>query len=387
MRAAVQDKETLSTLKPIEMMAYLRANGWQQAADRAGKGSLWVLQGRSGTEFDVSLPARRELGDYTLRMAEVLETLADAEQRSQLDVLRDVQTTTADLIRVRAPSGNAENGTLPFNEAVTFVERSRDMMLAAACAAISKRPVYAKRKAQQAMDYLHQIRMGQTERGSFVLTILSPVTPELRPAQDTLLPAEPELPYERQVTRTLIESLAALDEAAREAAVHGDMTPFQTAVSRGVSANLCDAVVGLSAVSPSEGLDIQVSWSRTRPVGVHAVGRVVLSSDTMPLIEEAARRFRETTTSDDVEVVGVVTALARGETATDGEVTITGNVEGQIRRVKVTLGEDDYVNAVQAHRNRQVVTCTGDLAKEGRGYWLLKPRHFTIDREDSSPNG
>ena len=387
MRVAVEDRETLRALKPIEMMAYLRAKGWQQASDRAGKGSLWVLPGGSGAEFDVTLPARRELGDYVLRMAEVLETLADAEQRSQLDVLRDVQTTTADLIRVRAPSGNAENGTLPFNEAVTFVERSRDMMLAAACAAISKRPVYAKRKSQQAMDYLHQIRMGQTERGSFVLTILSPVTPELRPAQDTLLPAEPELPYERQVTRTLIESLAALDEAAREAAVHGDMTPFQTAVSRGVSANLCDAVVGLSAVSPSEGLDIQVSWSRTRPVGVHAVGRVVLSSDTMPLIEEAARRFRETTTSDDVEVVGVVTALARGETATDGEVTITGNVEGQIRRVKVTLGEDDYVNAVQAHRNRQVVTCTGDLAKEGRGYWLLKPRHFTIDREDSSPNG
>lgn len=387
MRAAVQDKETLSTLKPIEMMAYLRANGWQQAADRAGKGSLWVLQGRSGTEFDVSLPARRELGDYTLRMAEVLETLADAEQRSQLDVLRDVQTTTADLIRVRAPSGNAENGTLPFNEAVTFVERSRDMMLAAACAAISKRPVYAKRKAQQAMDYLHQIRMGQTERGSFVLTILSPVTPELRPAQDTLLPIEPELPFERQVTRTLIGSLAALDEAAREAAVQGDMTPFQRAVERGVSANLCDAVVGLAGISPSDGLDIQISWSRTRPIDTQTVGRVLLTSDTMPLIEEAARRFRETAPSDDAEIVGNVTALARDEKATDGDVTIRGIVEGEIRSVKVTLGEDDYRQAVQGHRDRQVVTCIGDLAKEGRGYRLRNPRNFTIDREDTSANG
>ena len=103
MRVAVQDRETLSALKPIEMMAYLRANGWQQESDCAGKSSLWILREGSGTEFDVTLPARRELGDYALRMAEVLETLADAEQRSQLDVLRDVQTTTADLIRVRAP--------------------------------------------------------------------------------------------------------------------------------------------------------------------------------------------------------------------------------------------------------------------------------------------
>ena len=30
------------------------------------------------------------------------------------------------------------------------------------------------------MDYLRQVRMGQTEQGSYVLTILSPVAPELK---------------------------------------------------------------------------------------------------------------------------------------------------------------------------------------------------------------
>jgi len=384
MRVTVRDKTTLRSLKPLEMAAYLRAKGWRLAADNPGKGSLWVFQDHSGAEVDVTLPARLELGDYTLRMEEVLGTLADVEQRSQLDVLRDIQTTSADLFRVRAPSGNAESGTLPFSEAVAFVERSRDMMLAAACAAIAKRPVYAKRKAQQAMDYLHQIRMGQTERGSYVLTILSPVAPELRPAQEVLLPSEPEVPYERRVTRTLIESLAALNEAAREAAVQGNMTPFQAAVSRGVSANLCDAVVGLSAVSPGEGLDIQVSWSRTRPIDAQTTGRVLLGSDAIPLIEEAARQFRETAPSDDVEVEGVVTRLARDETAREGEVTITGIVDGQMRWVRVMLGEEDYSTAVQAHRLRQTVTCTGDLIKEGRGYWLRNSRRFSVVPEEDA---
>ena len=55
--------------------------------------------------------------------------------------------------------------------------------------------------------------MGQTERGSYVLTILSPVPPELRPAQGTLLPVEPEDPYERLVTLTLMNALAALQRA------------------------------------------------------------------------------------------------------------------------------------------------------------------------------
>ena len=101
-------------------------------------------------------------------------------------MLRDIQTTASDLIRVRAPSREAEDGTLPFEQAVTFVERSRDMLLAAACAAIDKRAFFAKRKPQQAIEYLGHVRMGQTEQGSFVLTILSAVSPELRPSQKVI---------------------------------------------------------------------------------------------------------------------------------------------------------------------------------------------------------
>jgi hypothetical protein len=76
-----------------------------------------------------------------------LHTLAEVERRSQLDVLRDIETTTADLVRVRAPRRDTENGTLPLDQGVAFVECSRDMVLAAACAAIDKRPFFAKRKA------------------------------------------------------------------------------------------------------------------------------------------------------------------------------------------------------------------------------------------------
>ena len=366
---------------PLELAAYLRANGWRQEADLGGKGGLWLFQSSDGREYDVTLPARRDLADYALRMSEVLGTLAEVERRSQLDVLRDIQTTTADLVRVRAPSRDAENGTLPLDQAVAFVECSRDLLLAAACAAIDKRPFFAKRKAQQAMDYLGHVRMGQTERGSYVLTILSPVAPELRPAQGTFLPAEPEDPYERSVMRTLMNALEALDRATREAAVGGNMTAFQSAVSRGVSANLCDAVVGLSAVSPGDGLDIQVSWSRTRPIDPETPSRVVLGNDSIPIIGEAARQFREIAPLEDAEIEGFVTRLDRGREAKEGDVTIEAGVEGKLRRIVLRLGTETYSQAVQAHDERRPVRCTGELVKEGRGYRLKDPRHF----EFSSP--
>jgi hypothetical protein len=318
-------------------------------------------------------------------MGELLRTLANVERRSQLEVLQDFLTTTADLIRVRAPGRDADNGTLPLEQAVTFIERSRDMMLAAACAALDKRPYYATRKATQAMDYLSRVRLGQTERGSYVLTILSPVAPELKPAQGELpLPTEPLEPYARQVTRTLIEALTALDEAARQAAMHGDMGPFHAAVSRGVSANLCDAVVGLSAASPNEGLDVQVSWSRSRPVEVKVPARVLLGSDSIPIIEEASRWFRETAPFEDFEVEGFVIRLDRGPTATEGDVTVTGIVDGQMRKIVVRFGAETYIEAVRAHKDRRTVKCVGDLVKEGRGYRLQNPRHFQVLAPDDA---
>jgi hypothetical protein len=288
MEVAVRDAATLRGLKPLEIAAYLRARGWHKEADLDGKASTWLWREAEGEEIDVMLPLKRELADYVLRMGELLGAIANVERRSQLEVLQDVLTTSADLIRVRARSRDAESGTLPLEHAVTFVERSRDMMMAAACAALDKRLYYATRKAQQVMDYLGRVRMGQTERGSYVLTILSPAAPELKPAQGELFME----PYERLVTLTLVETLTALHDAAREAAMHGDMEPFYEAVGRGVSANLCDAVVGLSTVSAGEDLDIQVSWSRSRPVEGKVPARVRLGSDSIPIIEEAGRRFR-----------------------------------------------------------------------------------------------
>lgn len=367
----------LTALKPLEMAAYLRVHGWRQEAEIDTKGSVWVLPLAPGRdEADVTLPLRRDLGDFALRMGDVLRTLAEVEKRGEAEILRDLMATGSDLIRVRAPSREAASDSLPLEEAVAFVERSRDMMLAAACAAIDKRPYYATRKPVRATEYLNQVRMGQTERGSYILTILSPVAPALVSEGELPLGLEPPEPYERQVTRTLAEGLAALENAARQAASSGGLSAFQNAVRLGVSANLCEAVAGLSAVSPGEGLDVSIAWSPTRMSAADVPSRIFLGSDSIPLIQEAARLFKDTAPVDDVEVQGFVTRLHRRPQDVPGEITLEGFVDAELRRIAVQLSGEAYSQAVQAHEQRQRVACAGDLVKEGRGFRLQSPRHF-----------
>lgn len=378
------DQGALAALKPLEVASYLRVHGWQQEAELDGRGSVWVLPAATDREeADVTLPLSRSLADFPLRMTEVIRTLAQVERRREEEVVRDLLTTGSDLIRIRAPSRDATSGSLPLEEAVAFVERSRDMMLAAACSAITKRAYFATRKPAKATDYLSNVRMGQTERGSYVLTILSPVAPALVSDGELPLGLVPAEPYERQVTRTLTESLAALQAAARQAASSGGMGAFEQAVRVGVSANLCEAIAGLSAVSPGEGIDISVAWSRTRVTDPGVPSRIVLGSDTIPLIQEAARRFKETSPLDDVELQGFVTRLSRGPADISGEITLEGPIEGELRRVAVELSDKGvYALAVRAHGQRARVACEGDLVKQGRGFWLKNPRHFRLLEPD-----
>lgn len=384
MRVDDFDRATLATVKPFELTTYLRGRGWNPLTERDNKATVWTKESSDGFEFDVLVPENRRFADYAIRVGELLRTLSEAEGRSQAEILRELQSTTSDLLRVRAPHPEAESGTLPLDLAVTFVERSRDMMLAAACATIDKRSVYARRKPQAAMNYLHNLRMGQTERGSFVLTILSPVPPELKVAQQPLIHGLGDVPFERKVTTTLMTSLSKLSQAAKLAAKSGAMEPFQESVASGVSANLCDAVVGMADVTAGEPVDIRMTWSASRPQELLAPDQVFFDSDVIPFISEAARQFRETAPVTDVEIEGLVVRLDRQPKAQEGDVTVTAIADGDVRRVSIHLSRDAYAQAVLAHHRRKPVRCTGELIKEGIGFKLINPRDFRVVDDGAS---
>jgi hypothetical protein len=374
MRASITDAQALKGLKPLEVVPYLKSKGWLQSSVLGDKSALWEKQAGDITE-ELWLPLRPELGDYALRMSEMLQTLERVEERSQLEILQDLITTSADLVRVRTAVLKATDGTIGFEDGVWLVERARDLMLAAACAAVDKRPYFATRRPEKANDYLRGLKMGQTERGSYVLTILSPVTPELH-----VTDAKSQIPdpYERIVTKTLMRALFAVRSAAQHALVNGDLKPFKQAVSDGVSANLCDALVGLARVSPTESIDLGISWARNRTPDASLPTKVTVSADVVPVIEEASRIFRETVTYDDFKMVGLVTQLDRHNNAERGSIVVSAAVENGMRNIHLELSEPEYTQAIEAHKERRIVFCVGELSKEGKYYRLDNARHFTV---------
>jgi hypothetical protein len=380
-RVAVQDTAALNAISPVEVAAYLRAAGWRQAFVDGDKSSLWLFHDSRNSEAEILLPLRKDFKDYSIRISELLSTLSQVEKRSQPEIFRDITEVTTDLVRVRASNDQVADGTIPLNDAVTLVERSRELVNAAVCAVIEKRPFFATKRTTKAIDYLKRVRMGQTEQGSYVLTILTPVAPALKPIQEELSLEDDQEPFERRVTRTLMEALEALESAARDSALNGEFQPFLDAVKLGVSANLCDAVVGMSSVADGTSIDVEVCWSRTRPAPEKIANRVQLSCDTMPIIGEAARKLKAQQPLEDFEVVGVISGLQSDEVKVEGDIRIAAPVNGKMKKVSVKLDGEHYHEAIAAHREEKLVRCFGELVREGRIYRLKNARDFRVLNE------
>lgn len=372
MKASVRDKEILAAIAPLELVAYLRSTGWCQVKEKPDCWAAWVRD----EDFEVVVPLARDLGDFVLRMADALRTLEAVEDRSQLEILNDLRTASADILRFRFTDAEVSDGTIRIEEGAQIVQQARELMMAGACATLQRRAVFQTRKPTQAVEYLKKVRLGQTERGSYLVTVISPVAIGLEGG----LLFEVEEPYARRVTTTLSRALAAAKRAAGSAVTTGRVDEFLASVNEGVSANLCAAIQGLASGGETDrGVEISFSWSRSRPIGPEVPNRVAFPPDIMPVLEEAARLFRETAARDEFELRGPVVKLERDEGAPTGRVTIQGIIDEHFRKVFMELNEVEYHKAVQAHDNQQTVFCIGSLVREGRAFSLKNPHGLEIE--------
>ena len=212
MKATITEADALHAVEPNAIHAYLRARGWHHVEAYGDKGDVYGLDGAP----EIVAPASSDFGAYALRVSEIVDILGRVEERTQLQVLRDLGAATTDLIRVRAPDAD-EDGSIAIGAGVAFIEQSRDLLMAAACAAKRPRAAFRAGSVGEAVDYMRHVRFGQTERGSFVVTLLSPVPPVLE-RTDLFEDEDPahtlaQAPFSRRVTHTLLGSLAAIKEA------------------------------------------------------------------------------------------------------------------------------------------------------------------------------
>ena len=369
MKVAIHDTEALRAVPPAALSAWAHTAGWRRTGTYRKHSDVYEAPGKP----EIVLPRTQRLGDYATVVSDIIRIFAADAGRDELSLYRDLVTADSDVIRVRAVE--SEDGSLPLEAGVDLVQGARDLLLAAACSLRDRPlPLYRVAAHRDANALLNRFRLGQTEQGSFTVTLLSaPLTPALRPpTQLPLFSGDEAAPIseERRLTQRFAEALSAAREAAESVVSAPDSNAFAATVSKGVSANLCEALV--KVVAPFSAVDIGVHWAWTRPMNSDRNVFRFATADA-PILRGAAEAFRARAPKPDMEIYGFIQRLSRSEEEVDGTIYLTTQVEGQTCSVAALLTQSDYERAIQAHRDRAVVTMRGDLQRNGQRWRLYSP--------------
>lgn len=361
MKADILDVDALRAISPIALAGFARSEGWQKVEPFGTHSDIYA-----GTEKpEIILPRTARLGDYPSVVAQLIGIFARTLDSDELSTYRELTEADRDIVRIRASNAD-DDGSIAIDAGVELIAQAKDLVLAAACAARSPQSLYRAGANREAVDYLKRVRLGQTEQGSYVVTLLAPMPPLLQAPAPRLWPVFEDEPFERQVTRRLAESLEAL-RIAVELASSGDGEAFEHAIPSGVSANLCEAVAGLA--SDSRKVEISLSWAKTRPAPENR-SKVTFSESDASILTEAARIFRSRHPQPDVTLFGTVHTLKRRDADIQGLVTLKAVIDNKPQSVRAVLDQANYSIAVQAHESRTPIVVKGDLERIGQRWQL-----------------
>ena len=357
MKAQILDATALKEVTPGGLAAYARSAGWTKAERYGNAADVWNGESRP----EIVLPRTDLLGDYASVVSRLIGIFAEVGGSDEVATLRNLLEADHDVVRVRAMEGAAK-GSVALDSGVEIVSHAREMLLAAACATVGDpQPVYRAGANREAADFVRSVRLGQTEHGSFVVTLMVPVPPAIQPPLDESW--EGLEPLSRRILRRLVEALMASREAAELWNSGAGHHSFEEAVATGVSANLCDAVAGL--IQRTNQLEVSVTWAMNR-VPRHSPARVTFSETYREPLREAAQTFRAKAPRPGFQLVGSVHKLIRDRQEVEGMVALKVEIDGKIQSATAVLDETNYGLAIRAHDARNPVIVDGDLERIGQ---------------------
>ncbi|KQX60969.1 hypothetical protein [Streptomyces sp. Root1310] len=330
---------------PAVLGALLRRHGWQRRGGAAGRYGRWTPPGPGGGT-SLLVPESRAFPDSDDLLGEALLALARSGTPSAREVLVGLAVPSDEIRWWRdTPAGPAGAASWPVEEQLRAA--ARQILLAGALATRGRAGYHGARHRRAAFAMLESVLVGSAAGGR-LLTAFVPVAGA------------------RPLAVRLHQALYAVREAIDYQRATGGMDAFDGAVEAGASRELTEALITL--VRGTEGARIAVEWAPTAgvPEACAAGGEPVeFSPGDLSVLREAGARYLRAEPSVPVRITGAVVRMRRSGPRGEGSVRLRVLAGADIPHVRLTLDEEDYRIAGQAHLAGLPVRVQGRLESRG----------------------
>lgn len=315
---------------PAVLGALLRRHGWQRRGGAAGRYGRWTPPAPGGAATSLLVPESRAFPDSDDLLGEALLALARSGTPSAREVLVALAVPSDEIRWWRdAPTGPAGAASWAVEEQLRAA--ARQMLLAGALATRARAGYYGARHRRAALATLESVLVGPAAGGRR-LTAFVPVAGA------------------RPLAVRLHQALYAVREAIDYQRATGGMDAFDGAVEAGASRELTEALIAL--VRGTEGARIAVEWAPAAGVpreGASGGEPVEFSPGDLSVLREAGARYLREEPAVPVRITGTVVRMHRSGPRGDGSVRLRVLAGADVPHLRLTLDEEDYRIAGQAH--------------------------------------
>lgn len=324
-----------------------------------GENSNVYVYNSSYNTNEIIIPKNKQIKDLNYIMNNLFNILVHENHISPERLLSKLTETITDEVKIRVIHNDVKNGSIPIDDGIRLIEGGKDLAFSAASSVIKKSANYNGNSNSIVKDYMNNLRLGQTEIGSYIINISSDIIPEKK---NTLFPLEP---FSRTVSKQIIGNLETLLNVVEEYKICNKLEIFDDNICKGISSNLCKSILsfGGGLLNRDINLNIKIQDSLI----TKDINKVFfIDHDSLPIIKKGYEHLLDNNIIEKFEAIGFVIKLSRDEELKDGEISILSNLEGNQRKIKAVLNELDYEIAIMAHQQHEKIIIEGDLKKEGR---------------------
>jgi hypothetical protein len=354
---------------------FLKMKGWSARSLSSRRRYLTIPDEQASEPIEVVLS---QGGDAEARdISFALTTIAEYYQMEAVEIAAEVRGLAADVIRSRIPDEYVRHDSIELRLATEYIEKFKNLLAASASTVISgERNILRLRK--EGIEFSEQCRFGHTFRGSFGFQVEAPVGLNDQPA---LVDSVEELPLGRKVVERISRGLASLAQAERQ----GSISPIVNDES-GFSSNMCDIVADIISDIGIARLDFEMKYSPEWKIDAPSIGcRFSVTRSQVDILEEAARSLRVVEKPREQTIVGRIKRLETTGNPADlfedrsrREIEMVWvSDEDRAVSVKLALNPEDYLLALEAHKNGKPVAAFGTLSKQGRSWKLDDIKSFS----------
>lgn len=368
-------------ISPLLFAKYLKDMGWEQFQSKRQHIKIFQCE-KNNDFFQIVIPTDKRLNDYKEAMYKAVVTVSEAENKSVEQVMLYLLNPNADILKIRLEKKDVESGNILFDDAIRMYENAKKLLAATTLDILHPKKYHQGRIDDCVLKFLSNCRFGQTEIGSYVVSVVCPFA-ELDENEEyrqlSIFSNEEQCANSltRQVTSRVMENIYFIKNKIDNG--ESDKLLLQNN-GKIISANFYEALGGLNLDSDGTDVEFIAEWSPIVKNVDCAKDRILLTHDYYQPIESTIGKLKEKTNKS-TKIIGRIKKL---ESSPDvqkrkiGKITVVYLDENdKPKTVTANLNKNEYDKAIKAHERGFHIEIVGEVSS-GKRPFMPSCESFTV---------